>query len=165
MSNYMVTIAREEDLAGHRRSYHYEYDARAAKRTVRTVYSISSGADGVKSFCRQIRRAYISTNAQFFGVLGEISGRLAPYAFGNITDLNSIEIIKYGIYFNMVATTTAPANLPSQMSSSNRFLLICVYAGYDRCQIVINRSSNAPCLRYGTGETLGAISWSEWKEL
>lgn len=97
--------------------------------------------------------------------LGEISGRLAPYAFGNITDLNSIEIDKYGIYFNMIATATAPANLPSQMSNSNRFILICVYAGYDRCQIVVNRNTNAPYLRYGSGDSISSVTWSAWKEL
>ena len=65
----------------------------------------------------------------------------------------------------MIATTSAPANLPSQMSLSNRFLLICVYAGYDRCQIVINRNSNAPYLRYGTGDAISNVNWSAWKEL
>ena len=56
-------------------------------------------------------------------------------------------------------------NLPSQIASADRFILIYACIGYDRYQIVISRYSNTPFGRYGTGNLGGPISWSSWKEL
>ena len=78
--------------------------------------------------------------------------------------MDTVTTPKQGFYAGMCAPSSAPAHLPSAMSTSTRFLFIYLNSGYDRYQIVISRSTNIPYGRYGVGND-GDINWTSWKEL
>ena len=104
------------------------------------------------------------TPANLASVLGAFITKVTVSNFGDLTDLNFEAGTGPGLYWSMCAPSSAPANLPSAISTSTRFLLVYLYTAYDRYQIVIDRSSNTPYGRYGVGNS-GSVSWSLWKEL
>jgi len=100
----------------------------------------------------------------FASVLGAFITKVTATNFGDLTDLNFEAGANNALYWGMCAPSSAPANLPSAMSTTTRFFLVYIYTSYDRYQIVIERSSNTPYGRYGTGNP-DSVSWTPWKEL
>lgn len=83
--------------------------------------------------------------------------------FNNVTDLNTIHLtLSAGIYYVLFISCNA-ANLPADISSSDRFVLEIGHFGFDTFQRVTARSSNITYQRYGSGNT--TKTWTNWAKL
>lgn len=81
------------------------------------------------------------------------------------TDMNNMVPSGNGHFYSFFGGETAPSNLPSAMSSSNRFFIeVFQFSIYDVIQRVTSRSTNVTYQRYGTGFT-GSRTWTAWEEL
>ena len=79
-----------------------------------------------------------------------------------IPDLNRVGGIDYKKGSFKFFVTNTSENLPSDISTNNRFLLEIINTGYDTIQRVTARGSNVSYTRYGVGNTSDTKEWSAW---
>lgn len=92
-----------------------------------------------------------------------------PKKFGflsntSITDLNEFLGERGCLTLYLCSPSTPPANLPSEISSADRFFLEVINSGdYDIVQRVTKRGSSKTYCRYRVGsDSIPPIAWSTW---